>query len=272
MTIINAGNSPYYVSSGVIDTGDIISSGGTEIVLSSGITSNATIYSGGDVVVSSGGTDLGGTISSGGYEIVSSGGVLSSATIDGGTLELASGIADTGGTITFAANDAGKGTLLIDGTSMPANPIADFGGVGGFAETIDLTGVGNFVSGVSASFVPVSSGATSGSLRIVEDGQTYVLNLIDVTPGLVVSAGPDSGSGTLITVGGSIVSVTSSNETFGFNFVVSSGTSYEVMSGGTAGNTVVSSGGGMYVYSTAEGSGTTISSGGGEVVFSGGAD
>ena len=44
----------YIVSSGQTDVGDIILSGGTEIVLSAGVTSDATINSGGQIIVSIG--------------------------------------------------------------------------------------------------------------------------------------------------------------------------------------------------------------------------
>ena len=110
--VVTGGNSPYIVSSGQIDTNDIVESGGLEEVSASGTTIDTVI-------------------DSSGVETVSSGGTATSTTISGGTLELESGSLVTGG-IAFAGSG---GLLQVDGITMPSAVISGFAP----GDTIDLT-------------------------------------------------------------------------------------------------------------------------------------
>jgi autotransporter passenger strand-loop-strand repeat protein/probable HAF family extracellular repeat protein len=60
--IVSKGNSPYKVSSGHTDTGDIVVSGGSMFVLSGGVADSTTVSSGGFLTISQGGTDSGTTL------------------------------------------------------------------------------------------------------------------------------------------------------------------------------------------------------------------
>jgi len=55
MTVITRANSPYKVSSGVTDNGDVVSSGGSMYVLSGGAVVQTTVEAGGLLTVSKGG-------------------------------------------------------------------------------------------------------------------------------------------------------------------------------------------------------------------------
>ena len=107
MTVITHANSPYKISAGFSEIGDVVSSGGTMIVLSGGVAATTTVKSGGFLTVSSGGTDGGANVAGketvlgfgvatnilkGGSAVVSSGGLARSATVlSGGFVELVNG-------------------------------------------------------------------------------------------------------------------------------------------------------------------------------------
>jgi autotransporter passenger strand-loop-strand repeat protein len=75
--------------------------------------------------VSSGGLDSGAHVNSGGFEIVTAGGTASAATISGGTLELMSGGATGAGPVTFATS--GGGILQLDNSQSFGGTVAGFG-------------------------------------------------------------------------------------------------------------------------------------------------
>jgi len=132
------------ISSGVVDTDDIVLSGGTEIVASGGFTSVTTIQFGG-------------------FEQVMAGGTAAGTVISGGTLEIQAGGSVGSGGARFSGTG---GILTIDGTTMPTSAISGF--VTG--DTIDLAGV-SFANGGA---VQLHSG---NILRVDEGGATYNLQL-----------------------------------------------------------------------------------------------
>ena len=103
--IVSKGNSPYKVSSGHTDTGDIVISGGSMFVLSGGVADSTTVSSGGFLTISHGGTDSGtdarrqaklfavsisAAVQSGGTLAILSGGTADPATISSGGVEVVS--------------------------------------------------------------------------------------------------------------------------------------------------------------------------------------
>jgi autotransporter passenger strand-loop-strand repeat protein len=89
----------YIVSSGNIDTGDIIKTGGEQEVYGSAI---ATGVAGGSLqFIESGGMASGAIINGAGSEVVQSGGIDSAVAISGGTFEVASGGSTGIGPVTF---------------------------------------------------------------------------------------------------------------------------------------------------------------------------
>jgi autotransporter passenger strand-loop-strand repeat protein len=78
---VTSANSPYYVSGGHIDTGDVVERGGSMYVLSGGIAQSTTVNAGGFEYVNTNGTDTGATLS-GGEQNVS--GLATNATVDSG--------------------------------------------------------------------------------------------------------------------------------------------------------------------------------------------
>ncbi len=159
-----------------------IVSGGATFVVSSGVTDSGDVVTGPGslLIVNSGGTAIGALASNGGTERVMAGGLADGAIIAGGTLELTSG--SSAGTAPLLFVGSG-GTLRLDSPAMPSNTI--FGLVAG--DAIDLAGVslasGGMV-GLSGSNVLVVSAANSAyelqlnpaqdlsrtSFRLVSDG------------------------------------------------------------------------------------------------------
>ncbi len=76
---VTSANSPYYVSGGHIDTGDVVDSGGHMYVLSEGTAGDTTVNAGGFETIETGGIDGGATLS-GGEQDVS--GLATNATVD----------------------------------------------------------------------------------------------------------------------------------------------------------------------------------------------
>ncbi len=134
MTTITRANSPYKVSSGVTDTGDLVLSGGSMYVLSGGVADATTVDSGGFLIVSKGGTDSGttlggdqailglssaGKIVGGGKAVVSSGGTDIDPTISaGGTLDVAAGGVVSGNTINFGTLETTAIGGQVDGGTI----------------------------------------------------------------------------------------------------------------------------------------------------------
>jgi autotransporter passenger strand-loop-strand repeat protein len=115
----------------------VVSSGGTELIVSGGLASGSIVNSGGLVHVTSGG-------------------VASGAIISGGTLEVGSG----GSTGSHAVTFAGGGSLRLDQSTAFVGLVAGFGGT----DKLDLAYIA-FGSGTSATFAEASS-LTSGTLTV----------------------------------------------------------------------------------------------------------
>ena len=136
--IVSQGNSPYKVSSGLTDSGDVVISGGSMFVLSGGVASATIVSFGGVLTINKGGsgsgsflsggtetvsgTEAGDFIESGGSQRVLAGGKAISTTIDsGGLLTVFSGgtasgaTVNSGGTMRVAAGGVTVGVTTSAG-------------------------------------------------------------------------------------------------------------------------------------------------------------
>src|SRR5260370_29130584 len=102
--------------------GQIVSSGATHVV-SSGVTESGDVVTGAGslLIVSSGGTTIGATATNGGTEEVLAGGVASRTVIAGGTLELLSDGSAGADAITFSGIG---GTPRVHDRAMPSDTIS----------------------------------------------------------------------------------------------------------------------------------------------------
>jgi autotransporter passenger strand-loop-strand repeat protein len=171
MTIVTKANSPYKVSSGQTDTGDVVSSGGTMFVLSGGTAFTTTVNSHGLLTVSAGGTDLGTTL--GGSETV--GGLSYLATVEsGGKVTVASGGTDEA----LKVSAGGVADLLAGGTLSAA--LGNFG-------TVEATAKNALI--ISATV------GNSGTLEALGAGGDLVVSATSVTnapTGIILADGVDA--------------------------------------------------------------------------------
>jgi autotransporter passenger strand-loop-strand repeat protein len=151
--------------------------------VSSGGVTRQTSISGGTEAVLSGGTAIHTAVRAGGIETV--GGLTASSTIAGGTLDLLSGGTATG-TILFA----GSGLLAVQGTTLPGTTISGFA----VSDGIDLASVLYTGSGTTA------FDSSTGVLTVNEGGSSYHLTLAGDYADDTFALGPDTGSGTLVTL------------------------------------------------------------------------
>jgi autotransporter passenger strand-loop-strand repeat protein len=75
-TTVTKTNSPFNVSAGHSDAGDVVLSGGSMFVLSGGVANTTTVSSGGTLTIDRGGTEITPTVAGGGTLTVLSGGAL----------------------------------------------------------------------------------------------------------------------------------------------------------------------------------------------------
>ena len=233
------------------------------------------------------GATVAGTLNGAGTLLVQGGGKLTmsggddftgAVTLNDAALELTSATAVGDGPIIFGSNG---GLLRIDGTTMPANTISDFG----VGDIIDLAGV-SFDSNGSAT-------GGRGSLLISENGSSYFLQLdqnIDYTGGTFsLLSGPNSAtyivSGTAPVIGstsvgfgqsvsdaqvlnGGVVNVFSGGMTSGLS--IYGGGNENVSSGGVDTSATVNDGGTQTVLSGGSASGTQVNDPGLQIVSAGG--
>jgi autotransporter passenger strand-loop-strand repeat protein len=201
--IITSANSPYNVSAGHIDTGDVVERGGSMYVLAGGIAQSTTVNAGGFEYVNTNGTDTGATLS-GGEENVS--GLASDATVDSGGEQ----VVETSGTAAGTTVNAG-GYQDVYGTAN--NTTTGNGGeqvvfAGGTVNNTTIQGGGTeyVASGGHAQNVTFSGAAAldlespSGLVGTIADWQ--VGDLIDFVNTSVTSASISGSTLTVTTSGG----------------------------------------------------------------------
>ena len=289
-----------YVSAGKTVTGATITSGNSQIIYSTGVADSTTIY-GGLQVVSSGGVATNTTMYQDGWQFVSSGGVASNTTINPGGQRVSSG----GVANTTIINSGGAQHLQSGGvanaTTINSRGWQNVEG-GGLANgtTINSLGWLNVASGGVASnttinsvgHLGVSSGGVANETTIHSGGSqnVYVGGVVSDTTihdgglqfvyfgGKTYNVRQHSGGKMFVIVSGGdaetyVEGTNASGEPFSLqsgrasNFILYSGGSQHVKSGGVATNTTIH-GGAQYV-SAGVASATTIH-GGTQYVSAGG--
>lgn len=290
-----------YVSAGKTVTGATITSGNSQIIYSAGVADSTTIY-GGLQVVSSGGVATNTTMYQDGWQFVSSGGVASNTTINpGGQRVSAGGVANT-----TIINSGGAQHLQSGGvanaTTINSRGWQNVEG-GGLANgtTINSLGWLNVASGGVASnttinsvgHLGVSSGGVANETTIHSGGSqnVYVGGMVSDTTihdgglqfvhagGKTYNVRQHSGGKMFVIVSGGdaetyVEGTNASGEAFSLqngkasNFILYSGGSQHVKSGGVASATTIN-GGAQYLSSGGMASATTID-GGTQYVSSGG--
>lgn len=290
-----------YVSAGKTVTGATITSGNSQIIYSAGVADSTTIY-GGLQVVSSGGLATNTTMSQDGWQFVSSGGVASNTTINpGGQRVSAGGVANT-----TIINSGGAQHLQSGGvanaTTINSRGWQNVEG-GGLANgtTINSLGWLNVASGGVASnttinsvgHLGVSSGGVANETTIHSGGSqnVYVGGVVSDTTihdgglqfvhsgGKTYNVRQHSGGKMFVIVSGGdaetyVEGTNARGEAFSLqngkasNFILYSGGSQHVKSGGVASVTTIH-GGAQYLSSGGMASATTID-GGEQYVSAGG--
>ena len=290
-----------YVSAGKTVTGATITSGNSQIIYSAGVADSTTIY-GGLQVVSPGGVATNTTMSQDGWQFVSSGGVASNTTINPGGQRVSSG-----GVANTTIINSGGAQHLQSGGVANATTINSRGWQhvegGGLANgtTINSLGWLNVASGGVASnttinsdgHLGVSSGGVANETTIHSGGSqnVYVGGVVSDTTiqdgglqfvysgGKTYNVRQHSGGKMFVIVSGGdaetyVEGSNASGEPFSLqsgrasNFILYSGGSQHVKSGGVASATTIH-GGAQYVSSGGAASATTIH-GGAQYVSSGG--
>ena len=289
-----------YVSAGKTVTGATITSGNSQIIYSAGVADSTTIY-GGLQVVSPGGVATNTTMSQDGWQFVSSGGVASNTTINpGGQRVSAGGVANTtiinsggaqhlqSGGVANATTINSRGWQQVEGGGLAnGTTINSIGWLnvasGGVASNTTINSGGNLV---------VSSGGVANETTIHSGGSqnVYVGGVVSDTTihdgglqfvyfgGKTYNVRQHSGGKMFVIVSGGdaetyVEGTNASGEPFSLqsgrasNFILYSGGSQHVKSGGVASATTIH-GGAQYV-SAGVASATTIH-GGAQYVSAGG--
>jgi autotransporter passenger strand-loop-strand repeat protein len=233
--VISAGTTLEVGSGGVaIDT--IVKDGGFETVFSGGVTSATTVRAGGSELVSNGGTALATALKDAGYLGVGSGGTAISAAVSGGVTLVVS----AGGTA--LATSAGADAAIFVTSEVQAGQV-----------------VSGLVIG-SRTILEVASGGLAISTTIAQGGVETVLSGGTARATLVSS----SGAFTVLAGGSATETAVSAGAEAAITVAVESG----AVSSGLVADAVTS----VYVLSGGVTRDTTILSGGSEVVSSGGTE
>ena len=290
-----------YVSAGKTVTGATITSGNSQIIYSAGVADSTTIY-GGLQVVSPGGVATNTTMSRDGWQFVSSGGVASNTTINpGGQRVSAGGVANTtiinsggaqhlqSGGVANATTINSRGWQQVEGGGLAnGTTINSLGWLnvasGGVASNTTINSVGHLgvSSGGVANETTIHSGGSQNvyvggvvSDTTIHDGGLQFVHFGGKTYNVMQHSG---GQMFVIVSGGDaetyVEGTNASGETFRLqngrasNFILYSGGSQHVKSGGVASATTIH-GGTQYVSAGGVASATTIY-GGTQYVSAGG--
>jgi autotransporter passenger strand-loop-strand repeat protein len=186
-TMVSSGGSEIVVSGGIA-RGTIVDSGGVQRVISG--TASGTVVNGGTENIVSRGIASGSIVSSGGVVYVASGGVASGAFIDGGTIEVAKGGSIGSGAVTFAS---GGGMLMLNQSTAFVGLVAGFGGT----DKLDLADI-VFTWSTSPTFAEAAS-LTSGTLTVTNGASTAKIVLLGQYATSNFHLSGDGHAGTMVT-------------------------------------------------------------------------
>jgi autotransporter passenger strand-loop-strand repeat protein len=167
-----------------------LSRDGIMIVSSGGSAIDTEVGARGSEVISAGGSATGDFIGTSGIEIVSSGGIASDTIISGGTLTVGSA-GTASGDVTFSGSG---GVLEISGGIVSATIVGFSSG-----DTIDLATL-SFSAGGTATL-----NSATDVLTVTEGGSAARLQLAGDYASASFGLAADAGSGTLLTVSGTII-------------------------------------------------------------------
>jgi autotransporter passenger strand-loop-strand repeat protein len=174
---ISSGNSPYDVSSGQVDTNDVVVSGGSMFVLSGGTAIGTTLLGHGQEVVSGGGEDDGALIS-GGFQDLEAAGTAS------GTADItASGATVVGGGVQFVGYERGLGGTTYLGSAIAISTTVGSGGT----QVLSYFAGDQFRSRLigSGSAISIDTTVESGGTQIV--GDIYYDNPSEMGPSIAAT-------------------------------------------------------------------------------------
>jgi autotransporter passenger strand-loop-strand repeat protein len=254
------------VSSGGVAIEIVVSSGGREIVYSSGTANFTTVSNGGFELVSSGGTAISTAVGSGGTATISSDGAASFTVVSNSGTEVVSA---GGSAVSTTVSSRGTETVSSSGTasfttvSSGGYEIVSKGGVASFT-TISFGGTEDVSSGGTTSFATVSGGTEyvysggTASFTVDEgnvflDGGTAIDTTVSFGGVQIVNGG---GRAISTTVSGASDEYVYSNGTASFTIVSANGA--EILSDGTTVSTTVTSDGVEDVYSGGRAISTTL--------------
>jgi autotransporter passenger strand-loop-strand repeat protein len=181
--IITSANSPFFISSGVTSNFDIVSSGGTEVVLSGGVARQTGVEGGGVLVIENGGSGDAATLTgvtgsgSGNFatEIVSQGGIVTNMNVSsGGILVVSAGGFAASTTVISTGFGASAGGLVLSGGTASATLVTNDGQEAVFSGGTDIAGT--ITSGAAGAAVVVSSGGFDVGATINSVGVLLVLS------------------------------------------------------------------------------------------------
>jgi len=202
------------VFSAGVTSGDIVSSGGKELVSAGGVASGTQVLSGGTLYVLASGKASGTVVSSGGKELVSSGGAASGTQVltDGLLYVLASGA--TTGTV---VSSGGKELLSSGGTAVETAVLS------GGSEYVYSGSLDNHGTVSSGGAEAIYAGGTAGDLTLLSGGRLTDNGQVRVA-GAGTLAGDIAGSGAIVELGGGDLLLSGGGAAFAGSAVISGGT------------------------------------------------
>jgi autotransporter passenger strand-loop-strand repeat protein len=279
-TTVLAGGSAV-ISLGGVDDATTIAQGGHELVLGSAtadvvegtqIVSNASAVVTSDVIENGGAVDLylagaianDATVYNGGSLNISGHAFADNTVIDGGVVDLESPKATLSGSLTFSGTG---GTILV--TSVTSAGYGDLAPISGFAagDVIDERVI-TLSSGPTSSATlstTVSGGDTVATITSGAVSETFTFVGSNYASGLSLTSDTAGGTALIYTPPPPQVIVVSSGVTSP-SLSATSGSTIEVLAGGTITNATIFAGGSAIIFSGGIDSGSTISSGGFEIV------
>ena len=177
-----------FVSSGVVSSGIVVTSGNALIVLSGGVASATTVSDGGVEVVH--GSAAGTMIASGGLDLLSSGGTTISAVLAGGNGLAAIEIVNSGGTAS-ATTISGGGVEVVSGLAvgtMIASGGQELLSSGGVSDAVRVSsgGVELVMSGGTTISAILAGGNGLAAIEVVYGGGVASATTVNVSGAQVV--------------------------------------------------------------------------------------